>query len=349
MKKILILLICLCLTFCIVACNNTPVDSDSDTGTDTEQVTDSDSGTDVSSDNENTVKYTITVIDQYENAIAGAKIVLIDEFDEYDYNSAVTTDENGVVEIEITNNEFVAIRIVELPEYHLNTAGTVKLEDEKEITLSITNNTPNGTAQHPYYMADEENFTVSIDAGKTVYYTILGGGGRILTIENCPDGFKLYFDGIEYVAEAGTIMFIIPSSEASSNARPLAFENTGAEKITVSGTIVSPKGSLENPHEAVCGVLYEETIEKGFTVYYEWVATETGTAVITSETVGNSIYMQNLTTVGTIVSESTNGGTTTELDVTEGDVIRIVVSSILDSNYNTVEFKLELVLPDAES
>ena len=349
MKKLLILLICLCLTFCIVACDNTPVDSDSDTGTDTEQVTDSDSGTDVSSDNENTVKYTVTVVDQDGNKIVGAKIVLIDEFDEYDYNNAVTTDENGVAVVEITNNEYVAIRIVELPEYHLNTQGTVQLGSEEQITMTVTNNTPNGTAVRPFVMTDKESFTVSIDSGKSIYYTMLGSGGRIITIENCPSDFKFYFDGEERAAEAGTISFVISSVDASNSARQLIFENVGAESITVSGTIVSPKGSLENPHEAVCGVLYEETIEKGFTVYYEWVATKTGTAVITSESVGNSIYMQNLTTVGTIVSDPTNGGTTTELEVTQGDVIRILVASSLDGNYNTVEFKLEITFPDAES
>lgn len=348
MKKLLILLLCLCLTFFVVACKD-PVDSDTDTDSNVITDSDSDAGVDSDSDTQTGAMYKVTVVDQDGNKINGAKIVLLDEFDEYDINDAITTNEDGVATFMNVNSQYVKIDIIELPEYHINTAGKVELNDNnREFTVEITNNEPNGTLGREYNLGDDEEFEITIEAGKTVYYAIYGGGGRTFTLEGA-EGIDFTFDGATYEAsEDGIITFVIPTVDYSSLKRIIMLKNLDNENdITVTGTIVSPEGSADNPFEAVCGEKYEATIEKGTTVYYEWVATETCLAVITSESEGNDIYMQNQTSAGTAVSDRTDGGERTELNVTKGDVIRIFVSSKLDDNYSTVEFTLTVEAPQS--
>ena len=353
MKKILILLICFCLAFCIVACN-TPDDSDTDTSTNTDTGAITDSDSDVGSDsdsNNNAVRYQITVVDQDGNKVVGARIALLDEDDDYTSSDIVITDENGVATFENVDSIYVKLKAIELPDYHINTAGTITISaNETEITIEVTNNEPNGTFGREYNIGDNDEFEITVGAGKTVYYAIYGAGGRTFTIEGV-ESIEFTFDGeICEPSEDGIISFVIPAVDYSNMKKVMIIKNLDNQnEVTLTGTIVSPLGALDNPYDVISGELNEITIEKGTTVYYEWTATATGTAVITSESAGNDIYMQNLSTAGTIVSERTAGGTTTELNVTEGDIIRIFVASSLDTNYNTVEFTLEIVVPDAES
>ncbi len=345
MKKLLILLICLCLTFCLVACND-PEDSDTDTDSEaSDVVTDTDSDTE-----EKVTEYEVTVVDQDGNKIEGAEIALLDENGDYLEEEVIVTNANGVAVFSNADGFFVQIDVITLPEYHINTTGKVTLADEAKIEIRVTNNEPNGTLGREYNLGDVEEFEITLEAGKTVYYAIYGSGGRTFTIEGV-ENVEFSFDTVEYEpTEDGIISFVVPTVDTSSNKRIIMLKNLDNENdVTLTGTIVAPEGSLDNPYEVIAGELYEITFEKGTTVYYEWTATETGIAVITSASEGNDIFMQNLTTEGTVVSERTDGGATTVLNVTKGDVIRILVASKLGENYNTVEFTLTLTEDEQQS
>ena len=338
MKKLLILLICLCLTFSIVACNK-PQDTDTDTDAGSET---SDVVTDLDSDKEEKVtEYEVTVIDQDGNKIEGAKIALIDENGDYLEEEVITTNANGVASFSNDDGIFVQIDVIELPEYHTNTTGKVTLENNAKITITVTNGEPNGTLGREYNLGNEDEFEITLPAGKTVYYAMYGGSGRTFTLEGA-DNIEFTFDSVEYKpSEDGIITFVVPTVDASSNKRIIMLKNLDKDNdIILTGTVIAPVGSFDRPHEVTVGEKYESTFEKGSTVYYQWTATKTGLIIISSDTENNDIHMQNQSTEGTIVSERTDGKKYTTLSVTEGNVIKIMVESKSTQNYNTVEFTL---------
>jgi len=339
MKRFLILLICLSLVLCLVACNK---DDSGDGNSNTNTNTNTETNTDTNTSKPEAKTYTVNIVDQDGNTIKEATLVLIDENDEYiEY---VTIGESGYATFK--NENAVAITTFELPQYHLNMSGPITLGDAESITFTIENNEPNGTASRPYnFNSEASDFGITLKAGETVYYVMYGGSGREFTLENAGE-IEFTFAGEKREAdENGVISFIIPEVEASSRAQILVFTNPTNASIELSGAVVSLPGSYDNPYEITeLDALNETVVIKGTTVYYVFTATKDGTVGVKSESEGNDIYMQNLTT--SAVSERTSGvalGEYASIEVKEGEQIRIFVESRADANYNSVDFILSYI------
>ena len=341
MKRFLILLTVLCLSLSVIAfascggnntdtSSNTSSDTSSDTASDKVSDTDSDKVTDEIKD----VTYVITLTDQESTVIVGAKLFIVDSYDETIVE--LTTNEKGQATVTLPSDDVYFVNIVELPEWHLNTQGKVKLENE-DTAITIQNNTPNGTEARPYPVEDLND--VTLGAGEIVYF-ISYGGGRNLLVENA-QGLKLTYGSEEPLEpdEENKIYYKMPSiDDANDRARLIKLENVSSEEKSYKLTFYSDKGAFDNPYNVVLDQLEKITVLKDTTVYYMYKATKSGMVMVYSETESNNIYCYNMTT--SAASEYTNGAVCEYIYANEGDEVMIYVASNASSNYNKVEFKV---------
>ena len=330
MKRYLILLVMLCLLVSTVFVMSCGGNTDTDTSTDT--TTDTDTSVDTSTDTGNVVvekTYVITLKDQEGDAIANAKISIVDKDDKE--ITTVTTDVNGKATVTVSGECYADV--TSLPEGFLDVAGLTKLEGE-EVAIEVQNNIPNGTPSRPFPVEDENQ--IELEANGTVYYIIYGGGRNFL-IENAQGLVVTYGqDDPREADEENKISFKMPLTEASSRAVIVKFENKSTEKKTYTLKLFSDKGALDNPYDLVLGENTKVTVEKDAIAYYKWIADKDCMVVVNSETPNNSIYFYN--TTKSVVSNSTAGSNSTYIYANEGDEIMVYVSSTAQNNYNKVEF-----------
>jgi len=331
MKRILILLMVLCLAFTatmLVSCGGNDTDTDTNTNTDTSSDTDSSVDTPVEK------TYTITFKDEEDELVVGATISFLNPNEEV--IKTLVTDAKGQVTVTLTGTHYA--EMTDSPEgyYYLNIAGRVEL-DKEQMVIVVRNNTPDGTIQKPYPVT-EDITEITLDANKAVYYN-LSGGGRNFLIENA-QGLKVFYgdDEAKEADEEGKISFKMPATDATNRLVIVKFENTTDEEKTYTLSIFSDKGQQDNPHNLELDTEVTELIEKEKTVYYKWVAVKSGMVVVLSDTEGNNITLENKTT--SVVSSATNGGVCEYISVDAGDVIFVCVSSLGADNYNEVKFKV---------
>lgn len=330
MKRYLILLVMLCLLVSTVFVMSCGGNTDTDTSTDT--TTDTDTSVDASTDTGNVVvekTYVITLKDQEGDAIANAKISIVDKDDKE--ITIVTTDVNGKATVTVSGECYADV--TSLPEGFLDVAGLTKLEGE-EVAIEVQNNIPNGTPSRPFPVEDENQ--IELEANGTVYYIIYGGGRNFL-VENAQGLVVTYgTDEPREADEENKISFKMPLTEASSRAVIVKFENKSTEKKTCTLKLFSDKGALDNPYDLVLGENTKVTVEKDAIAYYKWIADKDCMVVVNSETPNNSIYFYN--TTKSVVSNSTAGSNSTYIYANAGDEIMVYVSSTAQNNYNKVEF-----------
>lgn len=196
-----------------------------------------------------------------------------------------------------------------------------------------------GTADDPYIeKPDAESHTVktlSIPAGKSVFYSIYRVGGRILTINDA--NAYVVCDGTKHTASGGKVSFKVVDALASD---AIAFEigNTGSTDKSFTITFTDLEGSMENP-TVIKSIGTEITLklEEGNEVghFYNYIAEQAGTLklYLLSETekgillaTNNSNSAQRSTDEDTEV-KSDDTGTYIELEVKKGDKIIIHVGS----------------------
>lgn len=332
MKKLLILIMCISLILCLVACkNNDGKDSNTNTNTNTNTDTSTDTGTDTGVAQ---TTYKITVKNQDGTLISGAVLTILDSDNEI--VSEHTTDENGVATIVIKVGDPNKLSVLTLPEYTIYEDGAITLGEETEIELLVKNTEPNGTQDRPYALEDSNEF--SIPAGATVYYILYGGSNRNFALSGA-NGVTVNFGGEEKaVSDDGTLEFKIPVIDEFSRVTSVVFTNTTSENATLTLTITSDPGASDNPFELTTGTTYEHVLEKEKTIYYKWVADKTGYVVFYSESSANNVTMYNLTTY--VVTSQTNGALCDYIWANEGDEVMFYISSKNENNFNEVNFSV---------
>ncbi len=200
-----------------------------------------------------------------------------------------------------------------------------------------------GSSDTPYEdTPDADNqtvTTVSIPAGKSVFYNIYRVGGRILTINS--SNVYVVCDETKYTAQNGVLSFKVVDALASDS---VSFEigNTGTAATTFTLKFTDVEGSFENPVKVSkiankATTALEEGNETG--IYYEYVAEQSGELhIYLSETTDTakdfSLMIQNNKdgSGNTATVQMTNDDDLTaaddeiyeiKLDVEKGDIIRI--------------------------
>lgn len=228
------------------------------------------------------------------------------------------------------------------------TANSTPTESTVSVEDPVTNINPDGieiygsgTADDPYIdtpNADTHTVkTLSIPAGKSVFYSIYRVGGRILTI-NSADAYVVC-DGTKHTASGGKVSFKVIDALAS-DAVTFEIGNTGTVAANFAITFSDLVGSMANPtilnsigsktsvsfeEGNEIGHFYKYTAEKDGTIrFYLLSGTEKGILLATNNR--NSAQRSTESTEeGEVKTDDT--GTYIELEVTKGDEIVINIGA----------------------
>ncbi len=339
---ILIASLLLASTLALSACGDgkNPPETTPDTSVDTVGATDTETTPATEAPAE--VSVTLTVKDQKGNAIAGAVLSITDA--EGEAAGSATTDAEGKATLTLTEGTY-KLNYTELPAYHL--AGTVSLtveEDMAPVALEVTNNTPDGSEEHPIFL-NSETASFSFDANTTLYFSLFAGDRRSIIIENAAD-LTVTLDGTTHLPDENGLIKIPVVSDKQQNHLSMSITSKTAQNVTVA--VVAELGSSDNP------IVIEElgtitaTVPKDGIVYYSYTVTDGSLSTIDvhSNDTTNNISMTNRNT-----SETTNftNGATTEfcLNVKKDDVIIIAVS-VLGGDASLDSYTLEFVINGAK-
>lgn len=271
------------------------------------------------------VTLTVKAKDHYGNPIAGLVIDFICE-DEPDYDvTSDATDANGEVKVTIHVGEY-GVEYTNTPIYHIPGKNSVIIaENTTEWEVEFTNNTPNGTQEHPYFF-DEENPSITMGVGASHYYRAYHAKGLVLYLQG--EGYKVTYNGKEYVPEEGTLQVVFTEEDMNSAALVL-IENATDSEITFTANIYSAPGSIDNPHviehngEPVTVVA--EDVLYDYTVYYSYAVSGAGKVVLSTESEKIHMVLINGDRVENVDTDEEKKSVS--INVNEGDVIKISITT----------------------
>ena len=366
MKKIVILVLSLSLALCLLAscgCSE-HIDADKDGKCDNcsaeVEINCNGEHTDADSDNvcdvceeilleipkETVVSVSFTLMDQDEVPLKGVDV--------YFYKGSATTpaytgksDANGSFTTEILTGLYrVEYNINNSDAYYLaNTSSVTIIESSKNVKLSFTNTTPNGSVARPYAPGIETN-EYTIAAGESANFIVYRAVNLFAEIQGA--GIKVVYGESEYTPdENGKISFALLGEDTNSVER-FVVENIGDSAAQVSITINSRPGTQGNPIvvESLETPVTAEGIVKDYMVYYRYIATEAGELSLTLS--GESAYASMLNARNSRVTSTEEiAGNVIKLDVEAGDEILINVTVTKEGIQVDVSFTLALAeLPE---
>ena len=282
---------------------------------------------------DDTSTVTVTLVGAGDAVYAGATVVAISDNGEF----AAVTNASGVATLELAYGSYTFVVSEGLPENHYADLYTDVIENETEsITLTVIDNTPDGSAEKPFHVIESgESFNVG--AGGKLYMTMRVAN---VTVTVKGEGLKLTVtsDNTEYVSEGGEITLKI-SDHADLENTFAAFSFTVEASASTSFTVeyVYPLGSYENPIDAALGST-DAAIPLESTVYYKLVAEADGILRVSTADALGKIMLYNLTSYANEVLE---GAGYVYVTVAAGDEISIGVESLAKEEINNVSFVLE--------
>ena len=286
------------------------------------------------------VNVTLTIKDQDGNPVTEATVTILPASGEGE-SATLTADGEGSMTVSLPAGQYT-VRFDVLPEYVLGLDSTLTVTQGMEpVVLEVTDNTPNGSEARPFVIS-EDSLTVTVPAGTTYHFTLFGGYNRTLTVKDAGAAI-LYKDETHTPDENGEIAVRIITDSPRDHAF-FALTNTAGETREITLTLVSDPGTMDNPIAIeTLGTPIEANVPQDSMVYYCWTATSTGILTASSADAINNICINNLNT--SQVTDFSAGGESVSLQVTEGDVVTVVVSAMggdKQAEYQTVTFTLTL-------
>ncbi len=282
------------------------------------------------------IEVTFSVRDDYGEAMAGATIIIQDRSGAV--NLTDTLDEQGTFKATLDLGDY-NIMLENLPEYHLVGVCSITVEEGMEpVLINVIDNTPNGTPEKPFPVV-EEPVTEFFNTNETFTYSVRGGTGKYMVIENAEA--EVFYNEKTYTPDAdGKITIRILSDDAKDQIL-FTVTNKAADGQEITVTLLADPGTAENPIEAQLGQIYTAHVVGDKSVYYIWTATADGSLTVTSSSAVNSISLFNLNT--SKMEGPTEGAASVTLEgVKAGDVIRIEVTTSVNATEeeNDIDFTL---------
>lgn len=222
-----------------------------------------------------------------------------------------------------------------LPEYCTpDTFGFKVEEGMTKVTLVITNNTPDGTAEKPFLIVDNDT-EITIEPGQSIYYAYRGTTVKTLTIN--AEGVSVNYNGDTYSSEDGVIS--LQFNPEIGKQIIFSVNNTTDSKITTVMSIVALPGSSENPFELE-GTSGVASVSEEHIVYYKWVADKDGVLVVRSSSSFNNISLTKVLENDILIIAQTAGDAAAYLVINAGDEISIGVSAINTADKVDVDFSI---------
>lgn len=281
------------------------------------------------------VYYSVTFVTRDDEGVNISGLVLQIE-NEYDDVFSTTSNAEGIATITLEAGEYrVTYKEESIPENYLCYPKNIVVNEEgKIIELDISNNTPNGTPGRPYVVTEEVD-TLTLPANTTYYYNVPHASDRTLVVTG--NGFVITYNAEVYEPVDGEIRIKLVETDPNE---PSIFsvKNNSDEQLVLPIELESVLGSQNNPIviESLNEVI-SVTLATDGSVFYTFTASFTGTLKI--ESVSESKNIKATNSANSIQAELDAEGTYLVLEVSEGNVVSIVVSALADT---TVEFILSV-------
>lgn len=339
--------------------SNDKDDTDTKDKIEKEEKEDKDESEDESED-ETEATFLVKVVDAEGNPVAGVTIQL-----SKDESLTATSDDTGVATFNVEITEGYKLSSVTCPEgYEYTGEAEIALEAGiKEYTLTVqkkaestdggtttqqpTTTNPSGeeiigagSKNQPYLETPNlDNMTlttVSIPAGKTLYYGIYRVGNMILTI-NDANAYVIESNGTRHNASGGKVTFTVENALASDYVLfQIGNNSSSAKSFTIKFT--NPTGSQMNPTVvSTMGSDIKISLAEGNQVghYYKYIAEKTGTIrFYMTATADSAMYVTNNANSAQRTFEANEdvktdeqGKQYIELEVTQGNEIIIQVGA----------------------
>jgi len=195
-----------------------------------------------------------------------------------------------------------------------------------------------GTASNPFVHNGDGSFSVEVEPGQTVYYTLYGADGLKLSVDS--SSLKLVCEEKEYTPNKGNISFTIRATESSAPIL-MNFTNTGNEKATYKVSLTSPEGSANNPITLKVGTITVK-LEEGNNRGMHYVYKAAGEGIVTLECKNTVNYTVSIHSEdGNELGQLDKDNKKVSFDVRKNDKIQIVVTAVPeDGRYPATEAKL---------
>ena len=320
---------------------------------------DKDEATEEESDDKEEATFAVKVVDGDGTAVAGVVVQVCK-----DECVPATTDETGVATFKLEITEGYKLSVVSCPEGYEYTGEEIALTagiTEYELKIQKKAESADGgnggqTATQPPTTTKQDGTelfgngskdnpieewpevtgnntstltTISIPAGKTVYYEIYNAGNRILTI-NDANAYVIESNGTKHNARGGKVSFTVEDAKASDSVLVQIGNNSSSAK---SFTIIfsTPTGSWDN--KTVASMNTNITINLSANDsdghWYKYIAERTGTIrfyLLTSPENNDLTVTNNRNSAQRTIADNgeiDSQGTYVELEVQQGDEIVI--------------------------
>lgn len=197
------------------------------------------------------------------------------------------------------------------------------VENMAEVVITLSDNTPDGSAEKPFYISENET-EISLEPGAELHFNYRGAATKYLTINNAD--LVVIYDGVEYTPVDGVIEVTITPKEIGVSTA-FVIKNISDSAVNEVMSFIAPLGSMENPYN-----LNEEfecqTVPAEGTIYYKWTADKTGVIVLRVEDhTNNFVAITRILENDVPISASSAGDTHVYMPVSAGDVITITAST----------------------
>lgn len=227
-----------------------------------------------------------------------------------------------------------------IPEYCTPDTFGVKIENTTgDVTITITNNTPDGSAKKPFFVSESET-EITLGAGEEIHYMIRVLGIRYINVYN--SAVSIGYLGDNYTAEDGVASLVISSDSSDVSTAVFSVKNNSDSSITTVLEVNSPLGSYENPIETD-GSGVSVTVNSDSIVYYQWTAEADGVLTLVANSDRNNISIRRVIENDVPIDVYTGGQLSTSIEVLCGDVITIGVSALdAGENHENQEYDIEI-------
>ena len=225
-----------------------------------------------------------------------------------------------------------------LPEYCMpDTFGFKVEEGTHEVTLIVTDNTPNGTLAKPFPILESE-IAVNIGAGQELIYIYRGNSMKILSLDNADIIVKCLDE--ERTATAENPIYVVPTD--IGQATMITLKNPTNEDISCTLHFDAKPGSSENPIE-VGESGATATVNSETFIYYSFTATKDGVITLNCDNERNNITLTRILENDVPEVKQTFGLSSLSMEVKEGDVITIGVSALeANDNHQNKDYNVEI-------
>ncbi len=267
------------------------------------------------------VEVSFAVFNQYGKAMENAMLTLQSVAGGVPQNAVV--DAGGGCKLTLVPGEYQVI-LEDLPEYHIPDVSTITVQEGMGLVeLTVTDNTPNGTENRPFFIGDEET-SYHFAANEELWFHVRRGSDRSVIIQN--PNVQVTLDGKLLTPDDAGQIVIRPESGDSRDYISFSVKNLDSTEQDVSVKLMSDPGTSQNPYIVdSLGQLIEVQVPADGSVCYKYVATAAGDLVLTTSNKGSSISMNNLMSYRDTGFSA--GEETITIPVEVGDEVLITVST----------------------